>query len=184
MRLQLCPPGPVSKATLAATLTAPLENRQQELFAGNREEAERQFSLLIDRLCSRLGPEAVVRPRLTADPVPERAVAYEPLLEAERRRQRPRQYPQFAHRPALLCSPPLPLRVVSVVPDGPPVSFLFEGRTNKVAHWSGPERIESGWWRGPSVRRDYYRVEIESGQRYWLYRQLADGKWFLHGEFA
>ena len=48
--------GAVGRATLAAVVTAPLENRQGELFAGNRQEAFRQLVLLIDRLTSRLGP--------------------------------------------------------------------------------------------------------------------------------
>ena len=32
-----------------------------------------------------------------------------------------------------------------------------------MQHW-GPERIETLWWRGPSVRRDYYRIAVESGE--------------------
>jgi protein ImuB len=180
MQLDRSLPREVSRVRLAAPLTAPLENRQRELFGGNRHDADRQFESLIDRLSSRLGAEAVLRPELTADPVPERAVAYVPLLPAKKVQRRT----PLAHRPALLRSPPLALAVTSVVPDGPPVSFQFCGQANIVARWWGPERIESGWWRGPSVRRDYYSVEIESGERYWLFRRLADGKWFMHGEFA
>jgi hypothetical protein len=67
-------PGPVGRVTLQAVTTAPLENRQGELFAGGRDEADRQLALLIDRLASRLGPEAVVCPQLTADPLPGHAV--------------------------------------------------------------------------------------------------------------
>jgi len=48
----------------------------------------------------------------------------------------------------------------------------------------GPERIETAWWRGPTVRRDYYVVETESGARFWVFRRLRDGGWFLHGMFA
>jgi protein ImuB len=181
LRMQLEQPVPslVGRVTLAATLTAPLENRQRELFAGSRDDA-RQYELLIDRLSSRLGSDAVLRAVLTADPIPERAVEYVPLLEAAKRKQRP----PLAHRPLLLRTPPLALQVVSVVPDGPPISFQLDGRQNTVTHWWGPERIESGWWRGRSARRDYYRIEIESGQRYWLFRNLLTGKWFLHGEYV
>ena len=85
----------------------------------------------------------------------------------------------------MLHSPPQALEVLSIAPDGPPVSFRFAGRVHEVAASSGPERIESGWWRGRSVRRDYWRVETVSGQRFWLFRQLGgDGQWFLHGEYA
>ncbi len=182
LRIQLEQPlrSPVDRLTLAAPLTAPLENRQQELFGDNRHEADKQLESLIDRLSSRLGAEAVLRPQLTADPVPERAVAYIPLLQAGKRK--PQAPP--AHRPLVLHSSPVALTAISVVPAGPPVSFHFGGQQNKVAFWWGPERIESGWWRGRSARRDYYRVETESGQRYWLFRRLTDGQWFLHGEFA
>jgi protein ImuB len=182
LRMQLEQPltEAVGRITLTAPLTAPLENRQQELFGGNRQEAVRQFESLIDRLSSRLGEDAVLRPEWTADPVPERAVAYMPVLQAGKRKPRT----PAAHRPLLLRSPPLALQVTSVVPDGPLVSFRLDGRWNTVTYCSGPERIESGWWRGRSVRRDYYRVESESGQRYWLFRRLQDGQWFLHGEFA
>ena len=75
----------------------------------------------------------------------------------------------------LFLRPPLPLDVVSVVPDGPPITFRLQGQLHRVAaHW-GPERIETGWWRGASVRRDYYRVQTEEGLRFWLFRRLDDG---------
>jgi protein ImuB len=50
-------------------------------------------------------------------------------------------------------------------------------------HW-GPERIETGWWRGPSVRRDYYRIETDEGRRFWLFRELTNRRWFLHGAYG
>jgi protein ImuB len=46
----------------------------------------------------------------------------------------------------------------------------------------GPERIQTGWWRGAYIRRDYYRVETDGGERFWLFR-AAGGKWLLHGVF-
>jgi protein ImuB len=173
-------PGPISRVTLAASLTAPLENRQQELFEGNHHEGVRQFELLVDRLSSRLGSQAVLRPEFTADPLPERAVELVPWLEAQKQRRRTPP----ADRPLILRSPPLALAAVSIVPSGPPVSFRFAGQGHRVARWWGPERIESGWWRGAHARRDYYRVETDAGNRYWLFRKLQDGQWFLHGEFA
>jgi protein ImuB len=194
-------PGPVGRVTLEARLTAPLENRQGELFAGNQHEAQRQFGLLIDRLSSRLGPQAVLQSELTADPLPERAVrwisAVKPVAKRfkvqsskfkvkERRRTtlnlEPRTW-NLSHRPLTLLAP-VALEVLSVVPDGPPITFRWQGQQHRVVrHW-GPERIETGWWRGASVRRDYYRVETTTGQRFWLFRQLGDCRWHLHGEFS
>ena len=46
----------------------------------------------------------------------------------------------------------------------------------------GPERIETGWWRGDDVRRDYYVVETDAGTRWWIFRR-HDGQWFVQGCF-
>jgi protein ImuB len=82
-----------------------------------------------------------------------------------------------------LRSPPTAVQVIAVAPDGPPKMFHDHGEGHAIArHW-GPERIETSWWRGRLVRRDYYRVETRAGRRYWLFRRLDDGRWFLHGEF-
>jgi protein ImuB len=78
---------------------------------------------------------------------------------------------------------PIPLAAVSIAPEGPPLSFTYQGQVERIQrHW-GPERIETAWWRGPSVRRDYYRVEVAAGRRFWLFRELRTGRWFLHGHF-
>jgi protein ImuB len=68
---------------------------------------------------------------------------------------------------------------------------------------SGPERIESGWWDGEAVARDYFIAGDEEGALLWVYRQrlqataAAEGisqgspgtaqppaHWFLHGWFG
>ena len=49
----------------------------------------------------------------------------------------------------------------------------------------GPERIESGWWDGHDVRRDYYVARTPAGARLWIFRERrAPGGWFLHGVFG
>ena len=91
---------------------------------------------------------------------------------------------------------------------GVPARFRYESRVHRVLCAQGPERIETAWWRGPSVRRDYFLVEavIEDGSearadgdrddghdrtgsvdgilRLWIFRQVRDGGWFVHGVFA
>jgi protein ImuB len=50
---------------------------------------------------------------------------------------------------------------------------------------AGPERIESGWWDGADVRRDYYVAGDARGARFWIYRECGGArKWFLHGIFG
>jgi len=52
----------------------------------------------------------------------------------------------------------------------------------------GPERIESGWWDGADVRRDYFVARTPADETMWIYRDhrygIDDGEWFLHGVFA
>ena len=49
----------------------------------------------------------------------------------------------------------------------------------------GPERIETGWWDGRDVRRDYYAAHARSGVRLWVYRERdREGGWWLHGVFG
>ena len=86
---------------------------------------------------------------------------------------------------------PVRLEVVSVVglqTHAPPARFRFGARMHDVVRAHGPERIETAWWRGPTVRRDYYMVETRGGGRYWIFRRLGRGalagEWFLHGTFS
>ena len=46
------------------------------------------------------------------------------------------------------------------------------------------ERIESGWWDGHDIRRDYYTMADRSGRRFWVYRDCHNHDWFLHGFFG
>ena len=195
-RLRL--PGPVLAMHVAVTATAELECRQQEMFfrAGEGKDGLRQdarrLTGLIDRLSSRLGRRSVLRVRLVPDAQPELAYRYRPLIEGTRRRHSPRgraprgrsakQRPvALPPRPLRLLPRPVALAAMSTIPDGPPLRFCFRDREHRIAHTWGPERIETGWWRGHVVGRDYYRIESIKGQRFWLFRRLRDGRWFMHG---
>ena len=122
--------------------------------------------------------------RLRPEAQPELSWHYDPLVERRRRRHAPKALPtELPPRPLRLLPRPLPLVATSVVPDGPPLRFHYAGQEQQIAQSWGPERIETGWWRGRPVGRDYFRVETAAGCRFWLFRRLRDGKWFLHGMF-
>ena len=78
---------------------------------------------------------------------------------------------------------PSPIQVLAVFPAGAPCRFVWLGREYTVRRSWGPERIETGWWRGHDVQRDYYTVETHLGTRLWLFRRHEDKHWFLHGCF-
>lgn len=48
----------------------------------------------------------------------------------------------------------------------------------------GPERIESGWWDGKDVARDYYIARQTGGMRRWVFQERSSKRWYLHGVFA
>jgi protein ImuB len=54
----------------------------------------------------------------------------------------------------------------------------------------GPERIESGWWDGRGVARDYYiarrtpRAHRPQGAKLWVFQERQSKRWYLHGVFA
>lgn len=50
----------------------------------------------------------------------------------------------------------------------------------------GPERLETGWWDGNGIARDYYLAVNPHGMRLWVFRNRrreASG-WYLHGFFG
>jgi protein ImuB len=89
----------------------------------------------------------------------------------------------LAMRPLRLLRRPVAVEVMAVLPDGPPVALRLREHSYQIVDCKGPERIETGWWRHRPVGRDYYRIETAAGQRFWLFRRLSDGRWFLHGAF-
>jgi len=95
----------------------------------------------------------------------------------------PRRMPSTP-RPMQVFPRPLPIRVIALVPDGPPTWLALRGREYVVVRAWGPERIETGWWRGPDIRRDYFRAAVETGEQFWIFRRAGDGQWYLHGVFA
>ncbi len=48
----------------------------------------------------------------------------------------------------------------------------------------GPERIESGWWDGKGIARDYYIARQTGGTRRWVFQERRSKCWYLHGVFA
>jgi protein ImuB len=77
-------------------------------------------------------------------------------------------------RPGWLLAEPCPLELREERPwRGEPLTLLTRA-----------ERIETGWWDGWPVARDYYQAEGPSGRRYWIFQARQDGGWYLHGLFA
>lgn len=149
----------------------PLAPSNQDLY-GEEGIAGGDWRALVERLRSRLGRDAVQGLTLSAEHRPERAW----------RRCAPGQGSAGAFSAAHHCGRPLwlldPPEVLAIVAGDP----WLEGR---LCLTQGPERIESGWWDGHDIARDYFEARHTSGARYWIYRELREQRaWYLHGVFA
>lgn len=191
-------PTGVTAVLLIARQTARRSTLQADLFEPSRPDDNEALGCLIDRLATHLGYEAILRPQLGDDHQPEWAFRYVSITQAgcepgsvgppqptASPATAPAVYPPpMRPRPVRLLARPIPIRVISLVPDGPPTWLFYQSREHVVAHAAGPERIETAWWRGPDVRRDYFRVTTTCGVQYWVFRDLSAGQWYLHGIFA
>ncbi len=164
-----------------------------------RRENPDDLPRLLDRLVNRFGAKNVTRYTPNESYLPERAVQLRSALHAARRHDwkhhtHTLQSGDHIGRPVLMFSAPEPVATIAEVPDGPPIRFKWRRVSHRVTRVDGPERIAPEWWRqsdGESRQtRDYYRVEDETGRRFWLYRDgLHDREgdtpgWFIHGVFA
>lgn len=87
-----------------------------------------------------------------------------------------------AARPLGLFAEPQPLEVLRDE-SGQVRRLLYQERDLTLV--SGPERLETGWWDGHEVTRDYYVACSSDGGRWWIFRECAAGRrWFVHGCFA
>lgn len=158
------------------------------------ENARRQIGFLIDRLSIRFGEHRVLRFVAQDTHIPEAAGVAVPAQDSDFTQQNwplKRQVGDPPRRPLRLLERPEEIEAgLPVAPDGPPKFFVWRECRHAVTRAEGPERIAMEWWRRPGLTRDYFRVETEQGQRFWLYR---DGlweqnghapRWYLQGLFA
>jgi protein ImuB len=175
--------GAVSEVMFRVTADEAINDEQMDLFDNETILRSKEWLALTEALSLRFGRERVLVPRLVADPLPELAYRRVPAVSCETIKDEEVDEKSLRHRPLCLWQKPMPLEVLTLTPPGIPQLLRAQSSNWKVAHVSGPERLESGWWRGSDVARDYYMVEIENGSRLWIFHRLTDGQWFWHGCF-
>ena len=156
---------PVIAVRLRSGMLLPLAIRDAGLFERGRSADPDSTARLLDLLRARLGHDAVFCVLPVPEHRPERAYR---IAEPGGAAGLPMPWPA-AHpaRPLWMLAEPQPL-------DGWDGTFV-----------TGPERIETGWWDGHDVRRDYYVAVSRAGVRLWIFRERPPGQgWFLHGVFG
>lgn len=174
--------------SLTATLAEPLSEKQ--ILTAMVDDGVPDVSDLVDTLINRVGERSLYRAAPIATEVPERSVRRIAPMAPDTGATWPGHWP----RPSRLLASPEPIETMALLPDHPPVAFTWRGIRRRVRHADGPERIRGEWWRRDAeltAVRDYFRVEDDAGERYWIFRS-GDGedpnsgsqRWFLHGVFG
>ncbi len=187
-KLEAIDPGfGIEEMVLSAPLAEPLAPRQCDGFG---QAAEPGLSALVDTLVNRPGVTKLYRAAPAESDLPERSVQFLAPLAPPADAVWPKHWP----RPSRLLSPPEPADALALLPDHPPAHFTWRGIRHRVKRADGPERIFGEWWRSDeetAAIRDYFLVEDEAGERFWLYRSgdgedpaTGDLRWYVHGVFA
>ena len=136
---------------------------------GDQMTLQENTAELIDNLNARLGVEALSRPTINAEHLPELAGNIGAIDQPIGSEQQPGQ----TQKPLWLLPEPAPIKL-----------------HNRQLYWrkpltivSGPERLCGNWWQSQQ-QRDYYLACDSKGARYWIFRESTNKQWFVHGLFA
>jgi len=157
-------PDRVEAIRLVSEEIAPLPGQDGELFAGAHRHGE-SGAQWIERVRARLGDDSVRELCLNADHRPEHAWRYRGTTSAS----------------AVPLPADPPRRPLWLLPRARPLGVDLASA--QLSLLSGPERIESGWWDGGEIGRDYFVGSDAQGGELWLYRDRG-GQWFVHGIFS
>jgi protein ImuB len=158
-------PAPVNALRLQALEFTSPAIVQTDLFGSDAQPLQ-QLQRLLDRLRARLGESSIQALQLQADYRPERS--WRLIAPEASTASSPKQD---------VLSTPTPPRPCWLLPE--PVRIDAPAQLLR-----GPERIESGWWDGNDVRRDYYLARSGQGSQLWVFHDRCGGEWFLQGLWA
>jgi len=148
---------------------APLAAKEGDFFAAAGKDSE-AGAQLVERLRARLGDDAVQALAMHADHRPERAWRQTTVISGATPATKNTRDPA-----------PAPRRPLWLLPE--PRALGADPAATALQLLSGPERIETGWWDGGDIGRDYFVGRGTQGEELWLYRDRG-GQWFVHGVFA
>lgn len=183
---QIDPGFGIEKLSLAATMIEPFEEKQS--ISSLIEETVVDVTPLLDSFGNR--GQRMYRLAPVESDVPERNVGRVSPVSEKLGQAWPTRWP----RPSRILARPEPIEVIALTPDHPPASMTWRGKRRRIKRGDGPERVFGEWWVRTSEMeavRDYYSLEDEDGNRFWVYR-CGDGvdpatgtaKWFLHGIYG
>jgi protein ImuB len=165
-------PQPVRTVRLVSGPLVEMTAVPTEIFADDRRESGANVPQLVERLRARLGVAAVHGIACVPEHRPESAWrAIEPAHTGRERRK---------DGNSMQLNGPTDLRPLWLLDEPQPCSSPLEFE-------EGPECLESGWWDGQDISRDYFVARNRQGMRLWVFRHRRDADpcgWFVHGYFG
>lgn len=170
------------------------EDQARQLNLGEEPAGDASLEVVLSRLATTLGEEALFAAELESLHRPESAYAarafHPPVREggiaAESGREAAEASPEedaaWVERPSRLFAKAASLQA-EVGAAGEIVSARLLGRRRKATAVAGPERLLGEWWADSPYCRDYYRVHFEGIGPVWIYRDARDGRFYLQGMF-
>lgn len=136
-----------------------------------RKTSVQDFTIVIAKLKARLGESAIYKLNYRDSRVPELSSVM--IALAEKCNQELPDIHQKALRPTWLLKEPALIELRSD-------RLYWHGYLSTVV---GPERIIGDWWQKP-VARDYFLARRHDNQPLWIYFDLYEKQWYVHGVFA
>ncbi|HSP81586.1 MAG TPA: DNA polymerase Y family protein, partial [Myxococcaceae bacterium] len=180
-------------AELAVRVEEDCEDRGQQLALGDAPEGDAALEVVLSRLATALGEDALFMASLEDTHRPEDAYAAHAFRPPDTRRGMEGELLQqveaaepvpemLRERPSRVMGRPTTLDV-EVTATGRLLSARLGGRRCRVTSVAGPERLSGDWWSEEPYSRDYYRVHFEGVGPAWVFRDGRDGRFYLQGLF-
>ena len=156
---------PIAAVILRSTNIYPFDSRNYTLFEDDKQ-SEQQWRQCEEMIQAHMPGHSLDALHAVAEHRPEYAFRKQPEHVSDR------------HEGTASARPLWLLRAPKLLPtrNGSPQGF--------TAMLKGPERIETGWWDDRDIRRDYFVARHAGGSKLWIYKDLRNSNWYLHGRFG
>ncbi len=164
-------PAPVIAIQLRGGQSQLLTARTDKFTFGDVDRRQGEpIAHLVERISARIGDESIHGVTTVAEHRPQYAWMIKDLEQAANCAA-----VSTSRRPLWLLPESRPLPVEQGVP-------IYQGTLKLLDR---PERLETGWWDGDGIARDYYVAVNPAGIHVWVYQdRRSTSDWYLHGIFG
>ena len=169
---QLTLPAPVREVIIRVERLQSQPAESRDLFArtphGPAVASTEPQARLLEQLRSRFGEQGIRQLATAADHRPECANEIRPAVA-------------IATHEAVSLPAGLAPRPLWLLPALSPIRSSSRAASSII---SGPEVIDSGWWDGAPVNREYFVARSSRGARAWIFRDRPSSQLYVHGLFG